>query len=105
MIQGLSASFKALGDPVRLRLFALLGHSKELCVCHLVDALQLPQSTVSRHLSILRHAGLLETRREGKWMYYHLCGDLSTELFTVLQKEGCSQIEQDLKALHCILAP
>jgi len=48
LIQDLSASFKALGDPIRLRLFSLLGEFEELCVRHLVDALQLPQSTISR---------------------------------------------------------
>ena len=103
MIQALSASFKALGDPIRLRLFALLGQHKELCVCHLVDALQLPQSTISRHLSVLRHANLVVTRREGKWMYYHLCGDLSAQIVVILQKQESPQIQQDLKALHNIL--
>ncbi len=104
MIQDLPASFKALGDPVRLRLFALLGQFEELCVCHLVDALELPQSTISRHLSVLRHAGLVATRREGKWMYYYLHSDLSTQLFTVIQKQESLQMQQDLKAVHQILA-
>jgi len=67
--------FKALGDPVRLRLFSLIAARDELCVCHLTDALNLPQSTVSRQLSVLRHAGLVLTRREGKWMYYRT-GDM-----------------------------
>jgi len=66
----LSQAMKALGDPIRLRLFALLGQHNELCVCHLVDTLALPQSTISRHLGILRQAGLASTHREGKWMYY-----------------------------------
>jgi len=103
LIQDLSASFKALGDPIRLRLFSLLGEFEELCVCHLVDALQLPQSTISRHLSVLRHANLVATRREGKWMYYHLCSDLSAQLFAVLQKQERLQMQQDLKAVQHIL--
>jgi len=70
--------FKALGDPVRLRLFALISAHDELCVCHLTAALELPQSTVSRQLAILRHAGLVQTRREGKWMYYR-AGEMPTE--------------------------
>jgi len=67
--------FKALGDPVRLRLFSLIAAHDELCVCHLTEALALPQSTVSRQLSILRHAGLVLARREGKWMHYSV-GDM-----------------------------
>lgn len=102
-MQSLVPSFKALGDPTRLRLFALLGQSKELCVCHLVDTLKLPQSTISRHLSVLRHAGLVETRREGKWVYYHLCGNLSAQLFHVLQKQESPQIQQDLRSLQSLM--
>ena len=72
--------FKALGDPVRLRLFSLLASRDELCVCHLTDALQLPQSTVSRHLAVLRHAGLVDTRRDGKWIHYRLTGEMARVL-------------------------
>jgi len=70
--------FKALGDPVRLRLFSLIAASNELCVCHLTEALELPQSTVSRQLAILRHAGLVQTRRDGKWMHYRV-GEMPVE--------------------------
>jgi len=75
-----SETFKALGDPLRLRLFQLLASRDELCVCHLTEALNLPQSTVSRHLGVLRHAGLVQTRREGKWMHYRLAGALAERL-------------------------
>ncbi len=63
--------FKALGDETRLRIVALLSHG-ELCVCHLEDALNLAQPNVSRHLGILRQAGVVEHRREGSWVYYRL---------------------------------
>ena len=76
----LMKKFKALGDPVRLRLFALLAGGRELCVCHLTAALALPQSTVSRHLGVLRYAGLVDTRREGKWIYYRVSGELAEDL-------------------------
>jgi ArsR family transcriptional regulator, arsenate/arsenite/antimonite-responsive transcriptional repressor len=78
-------SFKALGDPVRLRLFYLLSQHEELCVCHLTDALKLPQSTVSRQLAVLRHAGLVDTRRDGKWIHYRLDGDMARILATVVR--------------------
>lgn len=63
--------FRALGDETRLRLVALLSHG-ELCVCHLVSALDLPQSTVSRQLTVLRQAEVVTTRREGTWVHYSL---------------------------------
>jgi len=64
--------FKGLSDPVRLRIAHLLSQRGELCVCHLTDALSLPQSTVSRHLNILRSCGLVEADRRGKWVYYQM---------------------------------
>ncbi|TLS68093.1 helix-turn-helix transcriptional regulator [Mariprofundus erugo] len=80
----ISAAFKALGEPIRLRLFALIAAHDELCVCHLTHALALPQSTVSRQLGVLRHAGLVATRRDGKWMYYRTCGPLAPPLVSIL---------------------
>ena len=87
--------FKALGDPVRLRLFSLLSVKQELCVCHLTAALCLPQSTVSRHLGVLRHAALVSPRRQGKWMYYRLA-EQAPELLAELVLH-CTQYEQVLQ--------
>ena len=64
--------FKALGDETRLRIMALLVNDQELCVCDIMAALNLPQSTVSRHLSYLRNTGLVDDRRQGVWMYYKI---------------------------------
>ena len=63
----------AIADPTRLRLLRLL-HRQELCVCELIDAVQLPQYTVSRHLRELRHMGLVEATRNGRWMHYRISG-------------------------------
>ena len=70
-VRPVSRLFRALGDDTRLRIVALLAHG-ELCVCHLQDALELPQPTVSRQLAILRAAGLVADRRERTWVYYRL---------------------------------
>ncbi|MDQ6959541.1 MAG: metalloregulator ArsR/SmtB family transcription factor [Mariprofundaceae bacterium] len=86
--------FKALGDPVRLRLFHLLASRDELCVCHLTDALNLPQSTVSRHLGILRHAGLVATRREGKWMHYRLTSGVAGKLAALIPEFSADETFQ-----------
>jgi ArsR family transcriptional regulator len=66
-----SKLFKALGDPNRLRIVALLSQA-ELCVCHIEAALELPQPTVSRHLAVLRNAGVVESERQGGWVFYRI---------------------------------
>ncbi len=63
--------FKALSDETRLRILCLLLEG-ELCVCDIMAVLQLPQSTVSRHLAYLKNAGWVDDRRCGVWMYYSL---------------------------------
>jgi ArsR family transcriptional regulator, arsenate/arsenite/antimonite-responsive transcriptional repressor len=63
--------FRALSDRTRLRILNLL-QDDEVCVCHLVDVLGVPQPTTSRHLSYLRKAGLVVARKEGLWMHYRL---------------------------------
>ena len=66
-------TLKAFADPVRLRLLNLLsGERDEVCVCHLYEALGLPQPTVSRHLAYLRKHGLVVGRKEGLWVHYRL---------------------------------
>ena len=64
---------KALADENRIRvLLALAG--RELCVCQLIELLGLAPSTVSKHLAILKQAGLVEIRKDGRWIYYRLAG-------------------------------
>ena len=63
---------KCLGDDLRLSLVCLLHGQEEVCVCDLVDALEAPQSTVSRHLAQLRQCQLVVARRQGTWMHYQL---------------------------------
>ena len=65
------AVFKALSEETRLRILVLLSE-RELCVCQLESALALSQVKVSRHLSVLRNAGLVDDRREGLWIFYSL---------------------------------
>ncbi|WP_294947486.1 helix-turn-helix transcriptional regulator [Sulfurivirga sp.] len=77
MMEQASGFFKLLSEPVRLRLVALLMDGESHCVCDLVSVLGLPQSTVSRHLSLLRNGGLVLAERQGTWMHYRLNPDLS----------------------------
>jgi ArsR family transcriptional regulator len=65
----LSNTFKALSDETRLRILKLLEHG-ELCVCDIVAAFDMIQPKVSFHLGVLKAAGLVKDRKEGKWMHY-----------------------------------
>ncbi len=64
--------FKALGDKNRLRILKMLQH-KKMCVCELAAALGISQPSVSRHLSLMRDAGLVTDERNGPWIDYALC--------------------------------
>jgi ArsR family transcriptional regulator len=64
--------FGAFANPTRLRILGLLDAEKEICVCDLCEVLGLLQPKVSRHLAILRDAGLVEVRTDGKWKFYSL---------------------------------
>lgn len=63
--------FKALADATRLRILGVL-LTGEVCVCDIHESLKIPQSRASRHLAYLRRSGLVDTRREGLWIYYRM---------------------------------
>jgi len=94
---------KALADPVRLRLFYLLSLGSELCVCHLTEALELPQSTISRHLAVLRHAGLVSTRRDGKWIHYRMTDETPESLAAFVESHLDATQRADAKRLSATL--
>jgi ArsR family transcriptional regulator len=68
-LDAMAALFQALGDPTRLRILGLL-LTGEVCVCHIHESLRITQPKASRHLAYLRRAGLVDTRRDGLWVYY-----------------------------------
>lgn len=68
-VQDLTLAAKAFADPTRVRVLAAL-RPGELCVCELADSLTVTQSTLSTHLRVIRDAGLVSARKQGKWMYY-----------------------------------
>jgi ArsR family transcriptional regulator len=75
--------FQALADPTRLRLLNLMT-SGEVCVCFFVDVLGESQPKISRHLAYLRRAGVVQARRDGKWIHYRLIEPPDAELRAVL---------------------
>jgi len=70
-MRDLALAFKAAGDPTRLRILKLLERGG-LCVCQVQAVLGLAPSTVSKHLTILKRAGLVDDQRDGKWIEYSL---------------------------------
>ena len=68
---------KALADENRVRILMVL-KGRELCVCEIIDLLGLAPSTVSKHMSILKNARLVESRKDGRWVYYRLAQDDTT---------------------------
>lgn len=80
--------FKALAHQTRLNILSLLLNG-EICVCKIMEVLDLPQSTASRHLAILKNAGLVVDRREGTWSHYSLANGyspLADSLLAVLKE-------------------
>jgi ArsR family transcriptional regulator len=82
----LSRLFKAMGDPVRLRLLSLIAsHSGgEACVCELSGVFDLSGPTISHHLKVLREAGLISGERRGTWIYYQVKPEVLASLAAVL---------------------
>jgi ArsR family transcriptional regulator len=98
---------KGFADPVRLRLLSLLAGG-EVCVCHLHEALELPQPTVSRHLAYLRKRGLVVGRKDGLWVHYRLAkpaSDLHRQLLACvpacLGPELANRDRERLSRLTC----
>lgn len=96
--------FAAVADPTRLRILNLL-QTGELCVCDLVEVLRLPQPKVSRHLAVLRKAGLVDQRIESNWRHYRLAGASGELHRKLLDCVACCvtcvpQVQSDLQRLE-----
>jgi DNA-binding transcriptional ArsR family regulator len=100
---------KALADENRLRMLLALQQG-ELCVCQITELMGLAMSTVSKHLSILYQAGLVNARKEGRWMYYSLPGKgvptAAREAVAWVRRSlaGKERIAEDAKRLNKVLA-
>jgi ArsR family transcriptional regulator len=80
--------FRAFSDRTRLRILNML-RGGELCVCHIVDVLGVPQPKASRHLAYLRKARLVTARKQGQWSYYSLAPARTTFHQKLLDCLGC----------------
>ncbi len=98
--------FKALSDQNRLRIFNALLYYDELCACQITELLQVAGATASRHLSLMVAAGILKSRKVGRWVHFSLDGpDVLFDPvvdWIKLKLNTSDQIEKDLKILECI---
>ena len=94
--------FQALSDPTRLRIMRLLCITREeACLCEFVDTLLEPQYKLSRHIKILKQAGLLNVRKDGRWIYHKLVSSADflkqLHLTITMLTDSTDQYEDDLK--------
>lgn len=82
-LKNIEKTLSALAEPSRLRCLYLLA-SRKLAVCEIREILGLSFSTVSKHLSVLQEAGLIENEKEGKWVHYHLAENIDPEIKSLL---------------------
>lgn len=75
--------FKALGDENRLQILILL-QSEELCACHLLEQLNITQPTLSHHMKLLCDSGIVNYRKDGKWMHYSIADDCKEKITAVI---------------------
>jgi ArsR family transcriptional regulator len=74
---------KLMSEPNRLKIFAILAGG-ERCVCEIEEGMQLPQNLVSHHLGVLRDAGYIRARRDGRWVYYSVNKEKLAEVYPIL---------------------
>ena len=97
--------YSALANEIRLRCLLLMQLEGELCVCELTHALDLSQPMMSRHLALLRNAGIVTDRRAGQWIYYQINPQLQQWAATVLELTAQANRKRapfgdDLQRLH-----
>jgi len=97
---------KALADGSRMRVIAALMSRDELCVCQITELLHLAPATVSRHMAILQNARLVQSRKEGRWVFYRLTAAIPGLLHQWLSDElaDSEEIQLDRRSLQTILA-
>jgi DNA-binding transcriptional ArsR family regulator len=96
---------KALSDKNRLRVVAALSRHEELCACQVTELLGITGATASRHMSVLHKAGLVGSRKDGRWVYFRLAKPAGTEpLFQWLEKSMAEsdELQVDAEALNQI---
>lgn len=100
-MENIEDTLKALADETRLRIINLL-YEKELCVCDIHEALNITQTKASRHLQYLKHAKLVDDRKQAQWIYYSIKKDESLSFIDNLilnNLRNSEQFQKDLESL------
>lgn len=90
---------KALAQPVRLKLVDVLAEHDDVCVCDLTEVVGMDMSTVSRHLTQLKNAGIVTSDKRGKMVFYSLRVKCLKTLFGCIESVVKSHVDQQLKVL------
>jgi DNA-binding transcriptional ArsR family regulator len=98
VVASVDVVFKALGDPIRIRIVRMLARNGEMCVCMIMEDLGMTQSAVSHHLAAMKNAGLVRSRRQGQWIHYSLCRDAIAE-------EALAFLQETLRDLDAASVP
>lgn len=101
-MEKLLVALKALSDETRLRILNLL-YEKELCVCDIMEALQISQAKASRHLIYLKNAGLVKDRKHAQWVYYAMLRDEQMKFIDSLVYDNLRSLEmygKDMESLN-----
>ena len=98
-LRELMTVLKALSDENRVRMLAAL-KSGELCMCQIIELLRLAPSTVSKHMAILWQAGLVERRKDGRWIYYRLSGGAGSDMANKIRGLMIKLMEKDGKIVE-----
>ena len=85
--------YKALSDETRIKIIQML-IGRELCACEIIEQLDLAQPTIAHHLKILKYAGLISDKKEGKWVFYTLNAANFLKLQSIAEQEIFMQIAQ-----------
>jgi ArsR family transcriptional regulator len=103
MMINIVSQMKALGDSNRFRISMML-LARPLCVCELLEVIMIAGGTMSNHLKILREAGIIDQRKDGKWVEYFVADEKSRELLEILKAriEDSGQIENDYSIISKI---
>jgi len=96
--------FKLLADETRTTIILLLREAGELCVCELCSVTHQSQPKVSRHIALLREAGLVLDRREGKWIYYRLSPHMPAWVASIIETAWSSQRDEVRESLNSVNA-
>jgi ArsR family transcriptional regulator, arsenate/arsenite/antimonite-responsive transcriptional repressor len=97
---------KALADGNRLRIIAMLLEHDELCVCQITEVLKVATPTVSRHMSVLQNAHLVQNRKDSRWIYYRISKSFPQILrkWIIESLLDSKEIQSDREALNAVLS-